>query len=395
MIHICFPLYDSTGKYSKYEAVALMSLLSNSTSELTVHIIHDDSVSEDIKSKLRRLCNDFNQEILFHELKATDFSKIGHMAKTFTIGTLFRLRLPDVLDENISKIIYLDADLLINTNIEKIWNIDISEYYVAACHDPGVGDSNIRLSDGLVSAEAYFNAGVAVFNLKKIRQDFNLFSDCVKFLLNHPSCTMADQDAMNYFFVDNVLYLPCQYNLFTRHKRGKGEALEDGIYHYAADYVCLDAPEEFDKKYIEYMSRIHWDNNTGLGGFLWGYADNVKAKINTLQCLCKWLSNNNSIVLWGIGSIYMESFGEFINLSSIDYFVDNNKKVQETIYDGKVVRAPEYLRGKENTKIVVASKKYYGEIKKQLESYGFSEGIDFIDGFLLLHQSQGGRGSYY
>lgn len=395
MIHIGFPLYDSTGKYSKYEAVALLSLLSNTKSEITIHIIHDDSVSENVKERLKKICDDFSQKIVFHKVNSEDFSALANVAKGFTIGTLFRLKLPELMDESISKILFLDADLLINTDIKPIWELDVTDYYVAACHDDGLSDDSMMMSDGLVPASKYYNAGVVIFNLKKIRQDFDLFNDSAKFLIEHPNCPLVDQDAANYFFMDNVLYLDSKYNVFTSNKRGKKLPLEDCIYHYAADYVCLDNPEEFDRKYIDYMSRLHWDNN-GLDSFLWGYTNNEHAKVNTLQVLCKWLSDGcDEMVMWGAGSIYLKSICEFVNISTIDYFVDKNKKMQETTYLGKIVRDPEYLVGRNKAKIIVVSKKYYGEIKTQLESYGYKENTDFIDGMLLLSQTQGGRVNYY
>lgn len=393
MIHIGFPLYDSTGKYSKYEAIALLSLLSNTNSEITIHIIHDDSVSENVKARLKKICDDFKQKIVFHKVKSEDFSVLVDTAKGFTIGTLFRLKLPELMDESISKILFLDADLLINTDIKPIWDLDVTDYYVAACHDDGLGDNSMMMSDGLVPASKYYNAGVVVFNLKKIRQDFDLFNESVAFLLNHSNCPYVDQDAANYFFMDNVLYLEPKYNVFTRNKRGKRLHLEDCIYHYAGDYVCLDNPEEFDKKYIEYMSRLHWDDY-GLDIFLWGYTNNEHMKINNLQILCKWLSNNDDIVIWGVGSKYLDAICEFVNVSKIDYFIDNNKKLQGTLYAHKLVKAPKHLVGK-NKKIIVVSKKYYEDIKYQLEAFGYKEYIDFIDGMLLLSQTQGGRVHYY
>ena len=396
MIHVGFPLYDSRGTYSKYEAVAIMSLLSSTSSELMVHIIHDHSVSDDIKCKLKELCDRFKQSCVFHLVQADDFFELAPIAKSFTIGTLFRLKLPELIEESISKIIYLDADILVNTDIKPLWDENINDYYVAACHDDGLDINAAVLSDGLVPAEKYYNAGVVVFNLDKIRRDFNLFDESTEFLRNHPSCTMADQDAANYLFMDKVLYLEHKYNMFTKKKRGLKMPLEDGIYHYAADHVCLGEPEEFDKKYIEYMSSIKWDNNTGLDSFLWGYASKEHARSVALQSVCRWLSDkDNKIAVWGAGSTYLVKIFELVNLSSVSFFVDNNKKIQESIFYGRIVKSPEYLVKNGNVKVIVVSKDYYGEIKLQLESYGFVEHRDFVDGLLLLLQLQGGRVDTY
>lgn len=392
MVHVCFAIYDPKGTYSKYGAIALRSLLEHTDSKLTVHVICDDTISDNIRLRLKNICDDFQQELIFHKINLSDFYDVIEYAKSFTIGALFRLKLPDLLDSEISKIIYFDADTLINTNIRHLWDLDVTDYYVAACHDDGLEDEDVVMSDGLVPASKYYNSGVMVFNIEKIRENFNLLADSAEYFKKHLHCLYPDQDALNYFFMDNVLYLDPKYNMFTRNKRGRKLPLEDGIYHYAGDYVSLEAPEEFDKKYIEYMSLIHWDNNTGLDGFLWGYVNNAHKKINTLQSLCHWLSNRNyKIVVWGPGSIYTKNIYNIVDSSVIDFFVDNNKKIQETVYDNKVVKAPDCLVGRNDTKIIVISKQYYEEIKLQLESYGYKEGIDFIDGMLLLLQAQGGR----
>lgn len=52
----------------------------------------------------------------------------------FTIGAMFRLMLPEVLP-NLNKIIYLDADIFVNTDIKELWDIDMTNYYFAGVPD--------------------------------------------------------------------------------------------------------------------------------------------------------------------------------------------------------------------------------------------------------------------
>ena len=396
MIHVAFPLYDPKGTYTKYEAVALLSMLYNTKSEITVHIIHDCSVSYENKYKLKKICENYNQKILFHELPATDFDEIGSMTKSFTIGTLFRLKLPDLLGNNISKIIYLDADLLINTDIEQIWNMDIGDNYVAACHDPGLNDFCILLSDGLVPAEKYFNAGVTAFNLARIRQDFDLFSDCVKFLLVHPACTMADQDAMNYLFLDNVLFLPNQYNMFTRHKRGYDVSLEDGIYHFAGDYCDPVSNEAFDKLFNHYLYLLQ--DEQWITEYYMGFLQYSRKQLLTGQSLMKAITIRTKKVYWGAISIYSDRIVDFIQPNfKWDYVVDSNTKVHGKCVYGMMIYSPQKLfeENRDDCVIIVVSKRHYSDIKNELECRGFVENEDFFDGVGLLSLSQGGYGKYY
>lgn len=396
MIHVAFPLYDPKGTYTKYEAVALLSMLCNTKAEIKVHIIHDSSVSDENKSKLRKICDTYNQKILFHEVQATAFEKIGPMAKLFTIGTLFRLKLPEVLSDNITKIIYLDADLLINTDIEHIWNIDVSGYYIAACHDPGLNDFSVRLSDGLVSAEKYFNAGVAVFNLEKIRYDFELFTDCANFLLAHPTCTMADQDAMNYLFLDSVLFLPAQYNIFTRNQRGQNTPLEKGIYHFAGDYCDPVSNEVFDKLFFHYLYITQ--DEQWLTEYYMGVLQYNCNQLLACQSIMKSITIRKKKVYWGANSIYSKKIINFIRPdTNCDYIVDSNIKFHGKCSYDMMIHSPQKIfeDNKNECVVIVVSKRYYVAIKKELESHGFVENEDFFDGISLLSLSQGGYGKYY
>ena len=68
MIHVCFPLHDKTGSYSKYEGVAICSLLENTNSEITIHIIHDATVSDDNIEKFHNLITAYGQRLELHRI---------------------------------------------------------------------------------------------------------------------------------------------------------------------------------------------------------------------------------------------------------------------------------------------------------------------------------------
>ncbi len=397
MIHVGFPLYDSTGRYSKYEAVALLSLLSNTSEELTVHIIHDDSVSDITKDKFRLICNRFNQEIFFYEVLAEDFIVLTNMVRGYTIGTLFRLKIPELLDENISKVIYLDADILFNIDAKRLWDTDISRYYVAACHDEGLTDFYKNMADGLVPAKKYFNAGVTIFNLEKIRKDFNLFTDCINFLINHPKCDLVDQDAINYHFMDNVLYLDKKYNMFTRNKRGLNLPLEEGIYHFSDDYCNPIALEPFDKLFCHYLFMLN-DEEWLTDYYLNYLQDTHKQELIFQAFIRRVLGKYKKKVYWGGNSIYFSAVADVVTPDvKNDYIVDSNASIQGSHVHAMIVKSPQQLfnDNKDDCIIIVVSKGAYSAIKSDLESHGFVENKDFFDGLFLLSQSKGKRMAAY
>ena len=105
-----------------------------------------------------------------------------------------------MVDELQDKILYLDADILFNADIRKLYDIDISDYEFAAARDH-YGSFFIR-SD-------YINAGVLLLNLERIRDDGML--ERARFLVRRKKLPFADQSAI-YRSADKVKILPGKFN---------------------------------------------------------------------------------------------------------------------------------------------------------------------------------------
>jgi lipopolysaccharide biosynthesis glycosyltransferase len=62
---------------------------------------------------------------------------------------------------DLDRILSIDMDTVINENISDLWDLDLTNYYIAA-----VEERELSLAEG-----SYFNMGVAMMNLQKIRAD--------------------------------------------------------------------------------------------------------------------------------------------------------------------------------------------------------------------------------
>lgn len=168
-IHVAFSVCDDTGRYGKYVATAIVSLLQNTNSYVVIHILHDDKISSKTLSMLKKTVQGFHSEILFHEVSVP--KTLYHLGslQMITIGTLFRLYLPTVCP--VDRIIYLDVDILVHMDIAQLWEIDIEDVYAAVVLDAEATrddyiDTRYYKKIG-ISKETYFNAGVMYMNLKK------------------------------------------------------------------------------------------------------------------------------------------------------------------------------------------------------------------------------------
>ncbi len=53
MIHVCFSLYDASGAYSKYTGTAICSVLENTKENITIHLLHDSTLTEKNRSVVK------------------------------------------------------------------------------------------------------------------------------------------------------------------------------------------------------------------------------------------------------------------------------------------------------------------------------------------------------
>lgn len=396
MIHICFALHDGDGRYSKNVGVAMCSIYKNTKSNVMVHLIHDESVSEGNIKLFQELSKLHNQEIRFYKISSERFISYKDVIKDkkTTVGTLFRLMIPEILPEMIKKVIYLDADIIVHMDISSLWNINIEKYALAARKDHG---GSKKLADAnMVSSAEYFNAGVMLMNLDYIRnQKFNL-QMYLDFLHKHHFLDYADQDVLNYFFQKKIYYLEERYNDFTYLLRKEDNTERYSIYHFAGDFVHLEQMRIFDRLFFVYLFQTPWRTDDLIIDILRYTAQCYEKNLQLFQKIVSRLcSTECKKIIFGAKSELYEKISHFVRLSpKNDYYIDNNKNLYDKKNDGLNVYPPTKLLNEDNNRIViiVLSNRYYKEISEQLTEYGFKENEDYFDGHYLLTKEQGGYG---
>lgn len=81
MIHVCYGLYDKDGRYSKFAGTSVCSMFENTKSEVTVHILHDNTLTADNRDKFLILAKRYNQTINFYNVEETCADKIAKMRR--------------------------------------------------------------------------------------------------------------------------------------------------------------------------------------------------------------------------------------------------------------------------------------------------------------------------
>ncbi len=192
--------------------VMLLSLCkTNAHIEWVVHIC-TWNLSESSKEKLTNSLSNYNISIHFYEI---DMSKLTGVKirkqNPLPPVAYYRIFLANILPDNIDRILYLDCDLLIMRHLDAIFDIDISEYALAAVEATHKLSDEHRCQLNFLPDTPYFNSGVMLINLKYWREN-EVCNPLLTFSQMERRVFFHDQDALNYVFKNCWKRLPLQYN---------------------------------------------------------------------------------------------------------------------------------------------------------------------------------------
>ena len=198
--------------FLQHAAVCLASLLTNN-SELFFDIVIVERVTEDLdKEKLRRSVASFSN----HSLQ---FRKFAPPAKLllplepgahYTIDTYTRLWLAEFFPEDVDRVLYLDADIVVVGSIAPLWRVDLAGALMGAVDIPGSDQGVRRL--GMRLEDGYFNAGVIVTDLKQWRAT-RAEEVVLDYIRANPERIAYDQDALNACFYTRTKRLDYKWNV--------------------------------------------------------------------------------------------------------------------------------------------------------------------------------------
>jgi lipopolysaccharide biosynthesis glycosyltransferase len=135
------------------------------------------------------------------------------------LSTYYRLLISDLLPPKLSKVLYLDCDLVVEGSLAELWRTDVSRHPLAAVQDMIVPyvSSPWGLPDfrelGFVESTKYFNAGVLLVNLERWRAD-HVGEAAIRYAEdNYQRLRFWDQEALNAVLAGRWLELPLNWNL--------------------------------------------------------------------------------------------------------------------------------------------------------------------------------------
>lgn len=265
-------VFASDNNYAQHTAVAMASVLLNTKSPDKIKFfLIDDNIEQNNKNKILSTVKNLRGNIELVKITNTDLENC-YVSGELSRASYFRLDIANILSSNIKKIIYLDCDLLVYDDIEKMWNINMCKKPIAATCDYGImASKRIRMQKnkfiGLPFDADYFNAGVLMMDLDMWRK-YDYAKEIIKLAVEN-KYPNHDQDALNKFFMHNWQEIPLRwdvippvFNLFLKiitNKKLRNKAIEaklnPAIFHYAGGYKPWEYKiyRGFNDKYYEYL----------------------------------------------------------------------------------------------------------------------------------------------
>lgn len=216
-----------------YLLPSIMSLLDHNKNVKAIYVFCED---DDFPYQLPEVCKVFNITNQPWILRSSP-NWNSFVTWVCAVRSCYTKLLPRV-----NKVIQLDVDTIICDDLSEIWNADMTGKYMLAC-DEKLGQYKIA------GHEKYYNIGVAVLNLKQIRQD--KFDDVLINALNTRYFQYVEQDAWNILAYDKIGELPTRFNECF----ATGASDDPAVVHFASfrHWWLQGVPrQEFYDKYRKY-----------------------------------------------------------------------------------------------------------------------------------------------
>jgi len=249
--------------YTAYAIVMLTSFLINNPGHHAFYLL-DHGLSEKSITMIEKSLGSYDVEIVRIKADFGKFEKLLPVTENWTIVTYSTLIIQDILPESVTRILYLDADTIVNGSLDELYSMDFGNDRIIACIDSNgknkLSDySDIQQSMMGDDLSNYFNTGCMLMNLEAIREvtDFEGYAKVMEKW--QYKMTALEQDILNCTHKGHVSLVPWEkYDLFARMAYEDGTDLSAAaenasVIHYAGVKPWQNATVHYD------LEKIWWD----------------------------------------------------------------------------------------------------------------------------------------
>lgn len=169
--------------YAMPATVTIHSIAKHSSRRLTFYVIDCGLGADDKERIILSIAEDPNISLVFTPLNGDGLgASLGPVWAKFDLIDL----LP------VERVLYVDTDILARGDVGKLWDTDLDGKPLGGCPDVGHPLGHEKIERG-----PYFNTGVLLMDLMKVRSDVRKLREVAKSM---PPSKFAEQDALNVHF---------------------------------------------------------------------------------------------------------------------------------------------------------------------------------------------------
>lgn len=212
-------VFLSSDEFAEHMSVVMTSILLNNNNYHIDFYVLTKGIEENKKNKINKLSNTYDCSINYISIDDSIFNGINPDFHYNSIETYYRLIAADCI-KSIDKCLIIDIDTIVNGSLKEFWETDIDNFYCAATKDLYTYNienylKTIKYPPGCT----YFNAGILLLNLKKIREERLVNKLLLKAKEIHKKVKFLEQDILNLVFLDRVRIVDSIYNYTTTNQQ--------------------------------------------------------------------------------------------------------------------------------------------------------------------------------
>ena len=256
----------SNNNYAVLVATLIKSIIFNHHSpEKIIFYIFNDYISLKNQNRIKSLIDD-SHRISIQWIKAGDVLPPGMEfpidQSAFPFTAFLRLFAPYHVPDDVSKLIYFDADMIMKRDVSDLWKFDLENYTLAAVVDVGKvvscdwgGIPNYKQL-GLSADSKYFNSGLMIINPKLWRENntpakvFKAMNDNIKYV------NYADQYGLNVVFANNWKEIDPRWNWYASSQHP--DPFNIHFLDIKPTFKSYRSDGEFRKDFFKYLDMTPW-----------------------------------------------------------------------------------------------------------------------------------------
>lgn len=248
--------------YIEHAKVTIYSLALNCKEHIYLYLLYSNIKNKELrelKTFVKKKCHGELYPFLIDEKMFEIFSVKDHFSKE----TYYRIYAQYLLPEEVTRILWLDADIVIKDTISELYEKEFEGNCLIACENLGDNTEHINR---LNLEGKYFNAGVLLMNLPAMREKMGVVEFGRKVVDNLSLFLWQDQDILNFIYKESVIFVDYKkynFQVIPDFEIQEKELDNAKIVHYIGSqkpwqYFYLDTSQKYYHEYLKKIDKLQY-----------------------------------------------------------------------------------------------------------------------------------------